>query len=118
MQRIHVALAGIALLTQMFTPATAGPQSQQQNTVQETGNEFLRDCTYTLRLLDGDTQLPRDEFAIALHCGGYLEGFLDGYAVSGALDKAPHPLMCPPESGVPGDQEVRIVVKWMRAHPE
>jgi len=123
MQRINAALAGIALLVELLMPANLGSQTQQKAVQHEqTGNEFLRDCTNTLRLLDGDLQLTGDELSVAFHCGGYLLGFIDGYVVSGAVNKAlsgsSRPLMCLPEGGIPEDQAVRVVVKWMRGHPQ
>jgi hypothetical protein len=114
MRHVHSAVVGIALLVQLFLPANLGlAQASQESAKEPTGNEFLRDCTYTLRLLDGDSQLTREELSIAYHCSGYLQGFVDGYTTGVDLDKfqlgSSRPLFCLPKEGLAGDQEVGLL---------
>ena len=128
MRNLQIAVVGIALLFQLFLPAKAGskqagqPLPRQEAQEGQTANELLRDCTYTVRLLDGDSRLTPEETWSAFHCSGYLSGFLDGYVLGAGFDKlalgSSHPLFCLPDGGIAGDQDDRIVVKWLREHPE
>lgn len=52
-----------------------------------------------------------------LHCAGYLSGFVDSYRVMVAMTKMPD-AFCLPRDGVSSDQLMRVVVKWLEAHPE
>lgn len=62
-----------------------------------------------------DVQIPEKLFA-KIHCSGYVTGVLDSAQVIFSV----HPgtrFFCPPADGISGDQQVRLVVAWLEAHP-
>ena len=75
-----------------------------------------------IRLLDGDSQITPDQSRTAFHCAGYIAGLADGYGLAEDMEKfrvgSSHPLFCLPKEGLLGSQGVRVVVKWLREHPE
>lgn len=79
------------------------------------GSELLRNCTAAVRQADGAT-LNDEDLVRSVWCTGYVGGFLDGLAVmrwKGGATK-----VCLPEQGIENEQAARIVVKYLRAHPE
>jgi hypothetical protein len=60
--------------------------------------------------------LSRDQGYDALQCMHYVAGFLDGYDIASAVEKG-KPFLCLPHDSNIG-QIVRVVVKWLRDHPE
>jgi hypothetical protein len=128
MRHLQNAIVGIALLIQLFLPSKADLTKAAQLTPSQdsqegdTGNDLLLDCTYALRLLDGDTQITPGQSRTAFHCEGYIAGLIDGYSLAEDMEKyrggSSHRLFCLPKEGLLGSQGVRIVVKWLREHPE
>lgn len=51
------------------------------------------------------------------HCIGYVTGMVDSAQLIFSVTPESR-LFCPPSSGMSGDQQVRIVVKWLENHPE
>lgn len=118
-------LISIALLIQLLVPHNVGSEAPAQlpteATVELTGNEFLRQCTYAIRFADGERDLTAGESEYGTYCMGYLRGFYEGYSAKAAANRvlgdAQHREVCFPDS-LPTDQAVRIVVKYLREHPE
>lgn len=117
-------LLSFALAVQLLLPAAVGRATAAQGPVGSaalTANDLLRECTLSLRYLDGDRTLANEEFVYGAHCMGYLVGFYEGYDAKAHFDKVmgdpSHREVCFPEN-VPNDQMVRIVVKFLREHPE
>jgi hypothetical protein len=118
-------LISIALILQLFLPAKVGSEAAAQGPVPGTqalsGNDLLRECTFALRFDDGDRALINEELTYGAHCGGYLLGFYEGYGAKAAADKVlggtPNREVCFPDN-LPTDQMVRVVVKYLREHPE
>ena len=79
------------------------------------GSELLRACTATVRQADGAT-LNAEDAARSVWCVGYVGGFLDGLAVMNWRGGASP--VCLPQNGIENEQAVRIVVKYLRNHPE
>lgn len=98
-------LSAIALAFSLVGPVRAGPD----------GSELLRACNAAVRLSDGETLAP-DDIARATWCTGYIGGFLDGLALMGW--KGGTTKVCLPPKGIENDQAARILVKYLRAHPE
>ena len=49
----------------------------------------------------------------------YLSGFLDGHELAASTFESRYKrVMCPPKGGIENEQVVRIVVKYLREHPE
>ena len=100
-------LVSILALTQPLTP--------QKTDLARDGNQFLEDCTQAIRSMDGET-LTGHQVNLNLHCVAYIEGFTDAQLWYVLVMNGP-PLYCSPE-GVKVGQATRIVVKWMKEHPE
>ncbi len=91
------------------------PLTAQEPQPPRDGNQFLKECTQSIRSMDGET-LTSLQLALNLHCVAYIEGFTDAPLWYVLVMNGP-PLYCFPE-GVKVGQATRIVVKWMKDHPE
>lgn len=84
------------------------------------GSKLLQQCQETLVIFNGGTsQNPSD----AAQCLGTINGTVDGLYIanriySDQLKKELPPVICWPDATVTKDQSVRIVVKYLREHPE
>jgi hypothetical protein len=117
----------MVLVAQLFLPvkgdSTQADQSSLSQGPQEgaTGNAFLSDCTNMVRILDGESLMP-GQLQAGFYCSGYIAGFVDAYGLAQDTEKyregLSHPLYCLPKDGLAASQGVRIVVKWLREHPE
>ena len=114
------AIIWIATL-QLFLPVNLGLAVATQQTAPDdayTGVELLRQCKDAIRESDPG-YAPTTSGAM---CIGYLAGFVAGSVVTGNFYQAQshslHPSMCLPKSGITGDQEILIVVKWLNDHPQ
>lgn len=79
------------------------------------GVQLLRACGATVRQDDGAT-LSTEDTVLSLWCLGYVGGFLDGLAIMRWKGGATS--VCLPEDGVNNGQAIRIIVKYLRAHPD
>ena len=99
------------LLVSALSAAPGSNGSQPPND----GSALLRSCGAAVRLSDG-ARLSDAETVQAVHCAGYVSGFLDALALlrwkGGATP------VCVPAAGIENDQAARIVVKYLRQHPE
>lgn len=77
------------------------------------GVELLQSCSAGIRISEGGNT-SKKEVADALWCVAYVQGHLDGYAVSSATNAK----ACFPSKGISTEQAVRIVVEWLKKHPE
>jgi hypothetical protein len=53
----------------------------------------------------------------ANYCSGYIDGFLDGHALTAAINGG-RKLYCLPLRGISAEQATRIFVKYLQDHPE
>lgn len=79
------------------------------------GMQLLRACTAALDQVDRKG-VAADQMVQGIWCMGYLSGLLDGLAVMSWKGGAIR--VCMPERGVENEQALRIVVKYLREHPE
>ena len=84
------------------------------------GSKLLQQCQQTLIIFDDGKASSTSD---AAQCLGKITGTLDGLEIGRvtysdvAKQKLPE-LFCSPEQGVTKDQSVRIVVKYLKDHPE
>jgi hypothetical protein len=122
MKTWHVYRAAIWIaLLQLLLPANLGLALPNQQTAPDdayTGVELLRQCKDAIR--EGDPGYPPTPSGTM--CIGYLTGFVAGSIVTGnfyqSQSRSLHPAICFPKSGITGDQEILIVVKWLTDHPQ
>ncbi|WP_454834749.1 Rap1a/Tai family immunity protein [Pseudomonas lini] len=84
------------------------------------GNALLQQCKDALTVMDGGT--GKSPFGGGV-CLGKIDGTIDGIEVargyySAALGKTLSPFICWPKEPVAKEQQVRIVVKYLKEHPE
>lgn len=105
------------LLALLFLCGTFA-SAQDQELPDTTGNAFLRECS----ALDKESPTPLDAVKMSL-CGAYVKGFVVGVDYGlGYVDgmTGMKPLVAPfcLPKGVEVGQMVRVVSKYIRAHPE
>lgn len=85
---------------------------------EDDGNDLLRKCVAAEKAADGANQGER-EAVDAIDCMSYLQGILDmNMLYQAALNKPkPQTFFCLP-TNIKNGQAARIVVKYLRAHPE
>lgn len=82
-----------------------------------TGLEMLSVCGSAVKVSDG-IKVTESEGLDSLLCVAYLSGFADAITLSSQSTKPQEPKICFPRSGASNEQLARIVVKWLREHPE
>lgn len=97
------------------------PSAAQGNKVEQDGNYLLKSCIQAIRALDGDNLDPIQGMR-STFCLGYINGFLGSHMLTVSLAGS-QPLFCTPKSGlkrsgVQVGQAARIIVKWLKSHPE
>jgi hypothetical protein len=92
------------------------------STAQMDGNDMLRKCKPFFDDIAGtpNTSTTFTEKLDSTYCAGYIAGVLDVEAVwrklEGESSKATH--YCLPADGIPNDQVLRILKKWLDNNPE
>lgn len=94
--------------------------TQPQETLETSGNVFLRICSVAARE-DDRKQLSSDQTMAITACINYVNGFADGVDaemrfVMNATKQSTHGPFCLPE-GVKEIQMVRVVLKYIRDNP-
>jgi Rap1a immunity proteins len=82
-------------------------------TLQESGNAFLRQCS----AVEKDRDLNTADKAHQMSCAAYVSGFAEGVAFASDSLQPKTPVYCPSE-GIEAGQLVRIVLKYIRDYPE
>ena len=77
------------------------------------GVKLLQSCSAGIRIQDGGNA-SKEALADGLWCVGYVMGYLDGYAMSSATNAK----ACFPSKGISAEQAVRLIVEWLKKHPE
>nr|WP_269807861.1 Rap1a/Tai family immunity protein [Pseudomonas agronomica] len=84
------------------------------------GSKLLRQCQEALTIFDGGTANNNTDAAM---CLGTINGTVDGLDIAHMLysqeaKKQLKRIICWPEGNVTKDQSLRIVVKYLKEHPE
>jgi hypothetical protein len=84
----------------------------------EDGARLLARCEPALRVVDlgGTADLDRDQYADAMSCIGFVDGFIWGHGWAAWREKADM-WYCPPEH-FSHRQAVPVLVAYLRDHPE
>lgn len=102
---------GASILICLLTTLAQTSHAQGQD-----GAFWLRACSAALKIDEGATLPPEDQYA-AVGCTGYVSGFLDGMSLASTSAKAQR-AVCLPDRGISNDQAMRIFVKYLRDNPE
>lgn len=101
----------------MATSTVAPPLQIEKQVELQSGTDFLRQCAPVVRISDGDKDVSVEDSLKGLVCSGYMQGFVDAYRLTDKLQGG-KTLICLPEQGIETEQAVRIIVKWLRDHPD
>lgn len=80
------------------------------------GNKLLKSCTAGLRVINKDKGLSSTELVDATYCAGLVQGITDTNRINRMSGSSP--LFCIPGDVIDKGQATRIVVNYLRAHPE
>lgn len=82
------------------------------------GSFYLEACGAAIRQADGK-QISDNEVVGATFCASYIAGFLDATSLGRAQTGcASNRAICLPDRGITNDQVARLLVKFLREHPE
>lgn len=87
----------------------------QQGDFSPDGNRLLTACTQAIRFVDGE-ELDNLQSVKAMYCLGYIRGVIGAHSWF-VVAKNTSPLFCM-SGGETGGQGARILVKWLKEHPE
>ncbi len=89
-----------------FKPAPAGAD----------GNMLLKACTAGLKVVNKEQNLSSKELVDSAYCAGLIQGITDLDRINkSSLGTS---FFCPPENTINKAEATRIVVNYLRAHPE
>jgi len=85
--------------------------------VEADGNHFLKSCNAFLAGLDSHEGINYSglQYIEAGHCSGFIKGIME---FNRLYQLGSEPFFCLPENSIPNVQAIRIVVKYLRDHPE
>jgi hypothetical protein len=106
-------LAFLALIS-CLSPLSASQVEHTNGWGGMNGNDLLPLCQALVDAADGKKISDSKTFD-AIHCGSYIDGFLDGFTTRDSTPGIP-PMLCFPE-GVTSAQMQRVVTKWLLDHP-
>lgn len=106
----------VMLLVIMLPVVTLGQSAGEA--LQESGNAFVRRCS----VVEKERDLTAVDQAYQMTCSAYVSGFVQGAVfaadfVRSRADRKGPPVYCQIE-GVEAGQLVKIVLKYIREHPE
>ena len=81
------------------------------------GNKLLKRCDAFVRALDGAKDLSNNELAGATYCAGLMQG-ITSLNLYYQLKSEINVFFCLPKEGINNAQAARIVLKYLRDHPE
>ena len=96
-------------------PAASQGRTRQQADIGKSGMEFMRVCSHAGAEVGSDPQRMQGDAT----CEGWVEGFVDGFAVHDELLGVPQAdrLVCIPRN-VTNVQIIRAIEKYIRGNPE
>ena len=91
--------------------------------VRADGNEFLSKCSVAVASLDQSVSSDKVDSVAELgyqfgYCMGFAQGFTGANYTYGVLAKDKVRLMCLPDRSIKNGQALRVIVAYMKAHPE
>lgn len=103
----------LAMLLSVMTNAQSATE-----TLEVSGNAFVRQCS----AVGKEHDLSTSDKANQMTCAAYVSGFAEGVAfvtdsVQSKVGQQVPPVYCPGE-GIEAGQLVKIVLKYIREHPE
>lgn len=112
------AVCGIALAVLCAQLSFAGEPGGADGLGKEDGARLLARCEPALRMLDAHSSdaLDREQYADAMSCIGFVDGFIWGHGWASWREKADM-WYCPPEY-FSHAQAVPVLVAYLRDHPE
>jgi len=81
---------------------------------ESSGNAFLRTCS----VIEKEHSLTAGDVMQQEACAAYVSGFVEGLSFATEGAETSSPIYCPPSEGPEAGQLVRIVLKYIRDHPE
>ena len=113
---ISVALIFVTLILVPEGTAHAQQASKGQQAIDLERECNGRGSAYSLALEAGFKDLDFFSVFDVARCNAYLSGIVDAMAYHrGVLKKS---LFCFPQSGISGEQQIRIFLSWTKKHPE
>ena len=85
-------------------------------TAQRMAPELSDLCAPTVRMMNGDTTLSQIELVKVNKCVSWVAGYLEAVGQMSAFGGTR--VVCLPPDGVNGEIAIRLVMNFMRAHPE
>ncbi|PTU01700.1 hypothetical protein DBR45_16165 [Pseudomonas sp. HMWF031] len=79
------------------------------------GNQLLKECEDGIAYMDGG-KAPQNPVGVG-HCVGVIQGTLDTLDLAHAVFKSPK-AVCQPDGGISMLQTMRVVVKFLKEHPD
>ena len=112
MMRARLALTGILFLVALSLSAFG----------ETTGNDVLNSCQTAVRYIDNNGEFTNEHFDSGW-CTGWIAGVLQltklhNERIIVTKEKSTMLQFCVPDSGIPVIQAVRVVVKFLKEHPE
>ena len=113
-------VVGVCVLLLSAVPISSQQSAQQPEYPSTSGNAFLRLCSSIEKKVD---DMTRSDFANQILCDGYVEGFIHGVQMesvyAGVMTGGREaPILFCFTSVAENGQLVRIVLKYIRNHPE
>jgi hypothetical protein len=106
----------ILLLVLTCIPIAGAQESNQKKDITDTGNEFVRTCEPIFVASSSGAVRDHSDYYDSAFCLAYVIGVNDGAHLF--LDIAPPAAKYCMPSGVTRGQEVRVLIKYIKDHPE
>lgn len=111
----------VRILCVLFLLGAANAGAEDQLRAEWTGSDLLANCSAFVKVLNGDKS-SKESLEKAGYCYGYLVGISDGLhlmmGVAMQTKSAKNPsLICTPPGTTVG-QHARVLVKYLKDHPE
>ena len=110
-QRFLFALALGAVSCLFFSPLMA------EEVLEQSGNAFLRQCSVVEKDYDFTSADKSNQMVCAAYVSGFVEGASAAITFSRSKGESPSSLYCT-DSDMEAGQLVRVVLSYIRSHPE
>ena len=82
------------------------------------GNELLQKCGPIEKLDNDPGSLSSNEASGVVYCMGYIDSFMETFSFQFQAQLVPGVPYCLPEADVPKKEIVKVVVAYLKNHPE